>query len=77
MYLLNVHFLGFHAASVGRRYRVFQQLRFPGRDLIGMNVKLFGQLCDREFTADREQRYLRLNAGEWFRRERLAKICSF
>ena len=40
--------------------RVFEQLRFPLRDEVGMDIELLRQLRDGEFTANREQRYFRL-----------------
>jgi hypothetical protein len=38
----------------------FEELILPGRYLVGMNVKLLGQLRQRAIVLDRCQRHLRL-----------------
>ena len=49
----------------------FQKLRFPLRDLIGMDVKLLRQVGQCQLALDGGQTTLALNAGVWFRRGRL------
>jgi hypothetical protein len=50
------------------------KLRFPSRNLIGVNVEMLGQLGYRPIALDGGSATFALKAGEWFRRGRLFMV---
>jgi hypothetical protein len=54
--------------------RPFEQLRFPGRDLVRMHVESLRQLGQRLLALQGGKATFALKAGVWFRRGRLVMI---
>jgi hypothetical protein len=65
---------GRHAPRAENPGSAALQLGLPGRDLIGVDIKVLGQLGYRPVALDGGKRTFALKAGVWFRRGRLFMV---